>query len=321
MTTIMKSLLGLLFLLLIPVWGSATEPWRFAVIADNRMKNERSPGTYEGVLNQIKNLATESSEGGIEVVVGAGDINLSADGGHNWKLWQDTFKGHGDIPAYVPVIGNHESKADLPIIHNVVLPSQLKGATDVRKPGVNYYVDTMNVRLIVLDQYNPPFGVKAGCVNAEGRKWAGQIIDRAPESIEHVFVAFHEPAFPRGHHVGRSFDADIKLRNDFWDMLMARKKRIRAVFVGHTHRYSRICVADPRSAEANNPKKFPVQEGGIWQIDAGNAGRGSHSNYKSTIVLVTIRDDEVFFKILQAFHNAPGDFTVSDEWKIEKTQR
>ncbi len=321
MTTTKKLVVGLLFLLLIPIWETAAEPWRFAVISDNLKKASRSPGTYEGILKQIRKLATEGSEGGVEFVVGAGDISLSVEGKHNWKLWQDIFKMHTNTPAYVPVLGNHEARADLPIIHDVVLPSQVKGARDVKKPGVNYYIDWKNIRLIVLDQYNKPFGVKAGCVNAEGRKWTQKIIDDTPKSIEHIFVTFHEPAFPRGAHVGNSFDADIELRNAFWDMLMARRARVRAVFVGHTHKYSRIRVADPRSDEANDSKKLPTQEGGIWQVDSGNAGARSHNSRKSTIVLVTIDDGEVLFKVLQASHNSPTDFTSSDEWRLEKPKQ
>jgi len=97
-------------------------------------------------------------------------------------------------------------------------------------------------------------------------------------------------------------------------MLVTRKHKVRAVLVGHSHRYSRIRVADPRNNDANDPKKLPVQEGGIWQIDAGNSGRGTHSNHKSTIVLVTIEDDKVSFKALQASHSNPYYFTLSDEW-------
>ena len=50
---------------------------------------------------------------------------------------------------------------------------------------------------------------------------------------------------------------------------------MKAVFVGHTHHYYRMRVKDPRSAEADNPNEYPVQEGGVYQVDCGASGNGS----------------------------------------------
>ena len=72
-----------------------------------------------------------------------------------------------------------------------------------------------------------------------------QVIASAPPDIDHIFVAFHEPAFPRYRHIWDSFNASPEERDAFWNMLVAHNDIVRAVFVAHTHTYSRMRVLDP----------------------------------------------------------------------------
>jgi len=134
-------------------------------------------------------------------------------------------------------------------------------------------------------------------INDAGRNWVEKTITSAPEKIKHIFIFFHEPAFPRVRHIGNSFDANPKLRNLFWNMLMRHKNKVRAVFVGHTHHYYKMKIADPESEEANSPKKFPMQKGGIYQIDIGAAGRSHTLN--ETYVQTVIADDKIIVNVFQ----------------------
>ena len=166
------------------------------------------------------------------------------------------------------------------------------------------------MRLIAVDGYSD-LGA-SGVINDEGRAWVEEAIVSAPEVIDHIFVAFHEPAFPRHRHLTDSFNADPIARNAFWTMLVSHRERVRAVFVGHTHTYSRMRVFDPASVPANDPESYPDEAGGIYQVDVGSAGYG----LVNTLVLVQIDGEEVSFRTLaDPTPNKP--FSVIDEWQAD----
>jgi len=138
----------------------------------------------------------------------------------------------------------------------------------------DYHVDHKNVRIISLDGFSCELGTW-GVINKTGKEWVEETIKSAPSEIDHIFVTFHCPAFPRGRHTHIYFVESPEDRNTFWNMLIAHRDRVRAVFVGHTHHYYRVRVLDPAGAAANNPKLFPDEEGGIFQVDVGaSGGRG-----------------------------------------------
>jgi hypothetical protein len=136
----------------------------------------------------------------------------------------------------------------------------------------------------------------------------------APENIDHIFVAFHSPAFPR-HDSYNIRTAARPARDAFWNMLIAHKDRVRAVFVAHTHAYSRLRVLDPASADANDTDAFPDEEGGIYQVDVGAAGNGVYT----IVVMVQIDGDNVSFRVLEAGGGSDDPFSVIDEWQVEST--
>jgi hypothetical protein len=166
------------------------------------------------------------------------------------------------------------------------------------------------MRFIAVDGYTD-LG-KDGVINDEGRRWVEQVIKATPSSIDHVFISFHEPAFPRVRHVGDSFDQDIERRNAFWRMLLGYEDRVRAVLVGHTHSYYRMRVLDPGGIAANDPKAFPHEDGGIYQVDAGAAGNGS----VNIIVQVQIEGRNLLFRVLQAENGANEPFAEIDKWSM-----
>ena len=215
-------------------------------------------------------------------------------------------------PILLPVIGNHElgdSAVHFQYARDVLIPL-VPGAVRRHDTSCDYYLDHKNVRIIAVDAYTD-FG-KYGVINDEGRQWVEQVIKATPLSIDHIFISFHEPAFPRYRHVGGSFDLNPKKRDAFWNMLLENRARVRAVLVGHTHTYYRMRVLDPAGKDANDPKSFPDEEGGIYQIDAGAAGNGD----TNTIVQVQVEGKNLFFRVLQAENGANMPFAEIDKWSI-----
>jgi hypothetical protein len=235
----------------------------------------------------------------LDFVIGVGDMI------HSKRLYLEYHKffsakksKNKKTPVYLPVLGNHEEgwakNGDEEEVRDTIIPA-IKSAVRYNKTTCNYYVDKKNVRLIVVDQYTD-FGDE-GVINDMGRKWVENIITSAPKTIQHVFVFFHEPAFPRVRWIGGSFDANLKSRNLFWNMLIRHKNKVRAVFCGHTHHYYKMKIADPESKEANSAKCFPMQKGGIYQIDIGAAGRRHTLN--ETYIQTTVADGKILIKVFQ----------------------
>ncbi|MFA7227481.1 MAG: hypothetical protein WC061_00480, partial [Melioribacteraceae bacterium] len=135
----------------------------------------------------------------------------------------------------------------------------------------------------------------SGCINEAGIKWVEEKIKSAP--AEHIFIALHEPAFPRYRHVGNSFDECVKERDEFWNMLLKYRSKVRAVLVGHTHYYYKMKIKDV-GGDATNKDKFPIEEGGIYQLDAGGAGNSREGEV--TVIQFLIDGGKVIARVVQS---------------------
>lgn len=223
------------------------------------------------------------------------------------------------IPFF-PVRGNHEEKSDLSYIVNALLPAYEGKIYRMDNHSVNYFVDWKNVRIIVIDQFSE-FSKRqnggifswltsdGGNINASGREWTESVINSAGPQIDHIFIAFHEPAFPRNRHVRHSFDRFPENRNQFWNMLVRNNDKVRAVLVAHTHYYSRMRIKNPLSVKDIG---LPDQEDGVFQIDCGITGRKAYDN---TIIEINIQGKNVRFRVIQAQNNRP--FHLIDTWRID----
>jgi hypothetical protein len=280
-----------------------------------------------------------------------------------YNEYKKVFKGTGNPPVFLPVIGNHEfddsdgmpggmppflhqpplteggppgmeglrgeggppgagrppgmegqdgdpSIIDFEFIRDKIIP-KITNVVRLKDKSCSYYYDHKNVRIISLDGYSDEIG-KWGIINEEGRKWTEEVIKSSPAKIDHIFIAFHAPAFPRGRHTQDSFNADPDLRNAFWNMLIAHGDRVRAVFVGHTHSYSRMRVLDPSGTAANDFSVHPDEEGGLYQINSGSTGSGM----KNTFIMVKIEGKDVYFRAYEAENGMNQPFSVKDEWHI-----
>jgi len=290
----------------IKIWPSA-QGFSFAVLADLRGRGD----TWKNALLEIRDRRAnqQPSFSPAELILVVGDMDpLEA----RYKDYLQVFTNADTRPLFLPVIGNHEfadGGMHFRFARDVLIPS-IPGAVRRHASSCDYYLDHGNVRIIAVDGYTD-LGT-GGVVNDEGRRWVEQIINASPSSIGHIFISFHEPAFPRGRHLGDSFDQDPELRNTFWRMLLRYKDRVRAVLVGHTHSYSRMRILDPAGGAANDPQAFADENGGIYQVDAGAAGIGR----VNTVVRVQIEGRKVFFRVVQAKNGANEQFSEIDKWSI-----
>jgi len=278
-----------------------------AVLADPRDQGD----TWKNALLEIRsgNAGTKPPRAPVELILVAGDMDPLES---RYEDYRNVFTNADTRPILLPVIGNHEfenGSVHFRYARDILIPS-LRGAVRRHPVSCDYYLDHRNVRIIAVDGYTE-LG-KGGVINERGSQWVEQVIKETPSSMDHIFIAFHEPAFPRFRHIGNSFDKDPELRNAFWGMLLRHREKVRAVLVGHTHSYYRLRVRDPAGKSANDPGTFPDEDGGIFQIDAGSAGNSP----TSTIIQVQIAGRNVFFRVLQAKQGANQPFFEVDKWSI-----
>ena len=298
----LRSLIAALVISL-PAMVSAGDAWSFSVAADPR----GGQSSWKNALLEMRNMRVKAKPAfeAPDFLLVAGDIDPLK---KRYADYQEIFRKGDNMKAMMPVMGNHDG-GDKPYMVATLIPA-IPGVKVRDDKHANYYVDWKNVRVIALDGYSD-LGAR-GVLNSDALKWAEDCIESAPANIDHIFVSFHEPAFPRDRHLKDSFNSDRKKRDAFWNMLIKHKDRVRAVFVGHTHAYYRMRVLDPSSDSANDSSSYPDDEGGIYQVDAGGAGNGR----ANVFVLVQIRGTQVDFRTLQAANGEGKLFKVKDEWSI-----
>ena len=288
------------------------EKWAFVVLADNR----GSSTYYYKVLKFIKKIDGNPKYGSIPIdfILACGDLDPIK---QNDNIYKDVFPEQDVI--YFPVIGNHDvdNIQNKEYIVETILGRLKDRIVTFDKSNANYYFDWKNIRIIVLDQYSD-FGVgnDRGWVTKKGSRWLEKIIKTTPKKINHIFIAMHEPAFPRGRHLRRG--GLTKDEIDCWKMFVDNNDRLRAIFVAHTHIYSRMRVKNPNKA-ASSTITFPDEEGGIYQIDAGNAGNTWGSDNKLTVVWVEVDGMNLIFKTIQASVE-DCKFKEADFWQIKETE-
>ncbi len=299
----LKFLISILLFICYTTSFSFKQQWSFIVITDPRMWK----GTYNNALKEIRDMSTnhKSILPNPEFIVLCGDMDPPR---KRYRDFNRIFSKISTMKGFFPVRGNHDNPYDAKYMIKDILFKQ-DSITVKDSTSLNYYIDWKNVRIVVIDQYSNK--INAGCINMNQIKWIERVIKSA-HNADHIFISFHEPAFPRYRHIGFSFDRCEKERDEFWDMLMKYRNKVKAVFSGHTHTYSRMRIADSKSDDANNPKKFPNQRDGIFQIDCGAVGQGK----RSTIVRVIINEKKVKFIIFDAERGKHKSFQRIDEWEI-----
>jgi hypothetical protein len=215
--------------------------------------------------------------------------------------------GHG---GGMSQITGDASIIDMDFISDKIIAA-IPGVVRMSDESCTYYYDKENVRIISIDIFSGEAGT-GGVITDKGRAWTEKAIISAPATIDHIFIGFHAPAFPRGRHTSDCFVTNSEQRNAFWNMLIAHKDRVRAVFNGHTHVYCRMRVLNPSGADANDLSRYPDEEGGIYQVNAGSTSQGM----KNTFLKVQIKGKDVYFRVYEAENGKDKPFAVIDEWNI-----
>lgn len=227
-----------------------------------------------------------------------------------------TMQGAGATPMMpanqpkVNQVNGDPSIIDMQFISDKII-NAIPGAVRMSDKSSSYYYDYRNVRVISLDGYSGEAGTQC-VINEKGRKWTEDVITSAPSHIDHIFVAFHVPAFPRWRQTFNFPKPDPEQRDAFWNMLVSHRDRVRAVFSGHTHYYSRIRVLNPAASAADDNNAYPDEDGGIYQVTAGSTGNGM----ENTFLRVEIHGNDVYFRAYEAENGKDKPFAVKEEWSL-----
>jgi len=308
--------------------GAAITPLFLPVIGNHDADdNGGFPGGMGGMGQGMLPQGQEGGQPGMGMPQGPGgqqgmDMAQGTGGppGQGGQQGMGDFQGGGGQPpgamggmvqgGGMSQIKGDESIIDMEFISDKII-SSLPGVVRMSDGSCTYYYDHKNVRIISLDGYSGEAGT-GGVINDEGRNWTEEAIKSAPADIDHIFISFHAPAFPRGRHLYDSFNANPDQRNAFWNMLIVHKERVKAVFNGHTHVYCRMRVLDPAGANANDFSKYPDEEGGIYQVNAGSVCQGS----KNTFLKVKVEGKNVYFRTHEAENGKDKPFALKEEWSI-----
>lgn len=281
------------------------QEWSFVVYSDNHGYYDK----FKITLGFIKSLY-EKDDPELDFMLAAGDTSPVEE---NWNIYTSFFPDKK--PLYFPAAGNHELDCIgyRMYISQEILPPLEDIITRHDEMDLNYYFDWKNVRVIMLDQYSD-FGIgnDHGWVTEAGAKWLKEIIEAAPDEIEHIFIVMHEPPFGRFRHT-RTYLSGAEI--NCWNMLVEHKK-VKAVFCGHVHNYYKMQVKNPQKA-INPASGFPHEEGGLLMIDDGSGGTDWESDKKLTVVQVVVDGKEVNFNTYQTPYTQ-NDFKLTESWPLEE---
>ncbi len=241
--------------------GTGVSTWKFAVVTDTQGPN-RAPDGHSCVNDSVvQAIANDIVREHPDLVLISGDLvnGWFRNGGtpypvqyQNWKKAMAPVYRSG-IRVY-PIRGNHDDGPErlvLPPLPAHLEPppgssARLKKAFQeafaesyipkngpVGEEGLTYSFSYQNAFFVGLDQYS-------GGQHKINQAW----LDRQLEgnSLAHVFIYGHEPAFELHHK--DNLACFPGLRDTFWDSI--GKAGARIYFCGHDHFYDRALIADSR---------------------------------------------------------------------------
>jgi len=256
-------------------------PWKFASMADSR-------GSTNGVnVATLSTIVSRVNAENVDLVIFQGDAVTGSSSDSTLSSQMDTWlveMNKLNCPWYYTV-GNHEvqtSTAEENVLRGKVI--QTESGPDGYKEFV-FSFDYQNARFVFLNSNH------YGEAHHVQRSWLSS--DFAGTTQPHIFVMAHEPAYPKGPHIGSSLDAYPSERDDFWNIMS--NAGVRMYFCGHEHLYARS------------------QHGTVMQVINGTCGAPVASGYPGTTaeyhyVVVTVEDDLVHCEA------KTDDGTVIDTW-------
>ncbi|HCU70951.1 MAG TPA: hypothetical protein DIC35_04380, partial [Candidatus Moranbacteria bacterium] len=195
----------------------------FAILGDTQRFDAADP--KGGFQQSIASIGNKNPS----LIVAVGDLLSSCDGlekcENDLSDWKNIV---GQLfPKTYAVMGNHDrtgkGKADTMWQKFFTLPQN--GPAGYRE--LVYSFDFKDSHFIILNSEKP----EENLINKTQRNWLEA--DLAKNAKKHVFVFFHEPAYPVKSKIDESLDANAKERDQLWKIL--EKYKVDAVFSGHEH--------------------------------------------------------------------------------------
>jgi predicted phosphodiesterase len=278
--TVLTLLLLLILLLGMPGMGMGASLqeyltcWKFAVISDTQgdySKKTDKSGINDAVVQAIADDIVRENPDFVLVtgdLISGGSRNGGTDYATQYANWKEAMSPvyNAGIRVY-PVRGNHDSRPkrlalpplpsrfdpspEAPVLLKNVFKDTFSEFTipkngPVGEEGLTYSFTHKNAFIVGLDQFTRG----RHKINQE---WLDQQL--TGNSLPHVFVYGHEPAFETGHKDCLAFFP--RERDLFWNSIGRAGARI--YFCGHDHYYNRALIPD----NGNNQ---------IWQIIGGTGG-------------------------------------------------
>ena len=285
--------------------------WKFALISDTQGDNWEAPGKScvdDAVLGKVAHaIACDKPD----FVLAAGDLvnGWFRNGGTsyvdqylNWKKTMEPVYGAG-IKVF-PVRGNHDSGPEriaLPPLparfepppgslallgdafRKVFSEPYIPANGPPGEEGITYSFTHKNAFVVGLDQFERPHRMNY--------RWLeGQL---ASNTMPHVFVFGHEPAFQLRHLDCLAFYP--KDRDAFWDLIGRAGARV--YLCGHDHPHNRAMIPDVagnpmRQVTAGTGGPRPAHWPGVYPEGPRIIGEYSNSDYHG-YVLVTVEGPTV----------------------------
>jgi hypothetical protein len=252
--------------LVLAVGEGRAEPWRFVVMGDSRGPSASEP-VNETILRELAALTVMEDPA---FVLFLGD--LSYQGRHeHYVAWSNALHEvhEAGIPVY-PVMGNHELVPDWFVdFFGDTLPAN--GPEE--ELGRTFALTHSNALILALDS-------RLHRVNQE---WVDSML--ASNTLPHVFVASHVPAFKNRHVDG--YPMYPRERDVFWESL--RAAGVHAYFNAHDHFYDHARIDDGDGDPCNDIHTFTVATAGAPLVPDG-AYDGDNGPYTP----VRIHHDQTF---------------------------
>ncbi|MDO8588244.1 MAG: sugar-binding protein [Armatimonadota bacterium] len=235
--------------------------WKFASIADSRGSDNGVNTTVFG--NIVNRVNTEN----VDLVIFQGDAVIGSSNdttlGSQMDTWLSVINGLNCRWYWTP--GNHEIAASTSeAVLRAKVDQPLNGPAGHEEMVFSVDHQSAHFAFVNSNHWNEYHHVQ--------RSWL--TTDLANTTQPHRFVNAHEPAYPKGPHIGSSLDVYASERNDFWNIMTNAKVDI--FFCGHEHLYSRSL------------------EGSMYQVINGTCGAplatggaGTISQYNYVIATVT----------------------------------
>ena len=234
---------------------------------DNSAVNATAAMTAD--LNQL--MSQLPTGWGLDALTWQGDIAYNgSDVPTAISAWQNSTAASAPL-FFTP--GNHDAEtiADIEFLEAYFsnYPDyNLQGATEIPyASGTNYSYEVGDIHVSVVNQYvnDAETSNKSGSGYIEDSVFAWLKNDIRSSNKTHILITGHEPAYPRGRHIGDSLDQDVTNRDKYINLFASYG--VVAHAVGHTH--------FPNLYEMINDQDtggISTLKGGVWEIDTGAFG-------------------------------------------------